>query len=193
MFLCLHFWCSKFPSAIISLLSEELPLAIFLKQVCSQQLLIVCVHLRMSLSHLKSWGTLSLIKSSESSVLFFQHFKDVIPHPSDTTHRGKEPRTSQTTWQSDHPKLFCLLSPRHAPIPQAALSRLQPETAPFPPCSGLCRARQRKKKKIITTGLVTLSWSHTSAEGEETSPPFKFWLLLVSHFPVVLSGGYFMI
>ena len=88
--------------------------------------------------------------------------------------RGKEPRTSQTTWQSDHPKLFCLLSPRHAPIPQAALSRLQPETAPFPPCSGLCRARQRKKKKIITTGLVTLSWSHTSAEGEETSPPFKF-------------------
>ena len=114
-----------------------------------------------------------------------------MPHPSDTTHRGNESRALQTTWQSGHPKL--LLSPRHAPIPQAALSRIQSETAPLPPCSGLRRARQRKKKKIITTSLVALSWNHTSTEGEKTSPPSKFWLLLVTHLPVLLSGGYFMI
>lgn len=75
LFPSLYSWCSKFPSGIISLQSEELPLTILFKRVCCQQLFLASFHRRMSLILLQHWRTLSPPPDSELTAHFFSTLK----------------------------------------------------------------------------------------------------------------------
>lgn len=130
----------------ISLQSEELPLAILIKQVSCQQLRLASFHLRMSLIPLKHWRTLSPPADSELTAHFFSTLKTAC-HFLPKQHRSGRAQdfiNSFTAWPSRTPPLYYL--PRTFQCHRLLFPDFQPETAPSHPVQGYTQQEERERK-----------------------------------------------